>query len=70
MANPLCQDSCTKDESKLSFSSHSSNSDFMRFALAQGRLALHGCLPNPPVNCVLIRDNLVISQGHTQSPGL
>ena len=46
-----------------------SNAEFMRLALAQGRLALPGCLPNPPVGCVLVKDNLVISQGHTQSPG-
>ncbi|WP_339492855.1 bifunctional diaminohydroxyphosphoribosylaminopyrimidine deaminase/5-amino-6-(5-phosphoribosylamino)uracil reductase RibD [Pseudomonas sp. EA_15y_Pfl2_R67] len=48
----------------------SSNTDFMRLALAQGRLALPECLPNPPVGCVLVKDNLVISQGYTQPPGL
>lgn len=48
----------------------SSNADFMRLALAQGRLALPKCLPNPPVGCVLVRDNAVISQGYTQPPGL
>lgn len=47
----------------------SSNADFMRLALAQGRLALPKCLPNPPVGCVLVKDNAVISQGHTQPPG-
>jgi len=47
-----------------------SDTDFMRLALAQGRLALPDCLPNPPVGCVLVRDNVVISQGYTQAPGL
>lgn len=46
-----------------------SNTDFMRLALAQGRLALPECLPNPPVGCVLVQDNVVISQGYTQAPG-
>lgn len=47
-----------------------SNTDFMRLALAQGRLALPECLPNPPVGCVLVQDSVVISQGYTQAPGL
>ncbi|MCJ8207361.1 bifunctional diaminohydroxyphosphoribosylaminopyrimidine deaminase/5-amino-6-(5-phosphoribosylamino)uracil reductase RibD [Pseudomonas sp. RGM2987] len=47
-----------------------SNTDFMQLALAQGRLALPECLPNPPVGCVLVKDNVVISQGYTQAPGL
>lgn len=42
----------------------------MRHALAQGRKALPACLPNPPVGCVLVRDNEVISEGFTQPPGL
>lgn len=42
----------------------------MRRALAQGRNALPGCLPNPPVGCVLVRDSQVISEGFTQPPGL
>lgn len=42
---------------------------FMRMALAQGRQALPGCLPNPPVGCVLLREGVVISQGFTQPPG-
>ena len=41
----------------------------MRFALAEGRRALPVCLPNPPVGCVLVRDNEVIASGHTQPPG-
>ena len=46
-----------------------SDTDFMQLALAQGRLALPECLPNPPVGCVLVKDNAVISQGYTQPPG-
>lgn len=42
----------------------------MRHALAQGRKALPACVPNPPVGCVLVRDNEVISEGFTQPPGL
>lgn len=42
----------------------------MRLALVQGRLALPECLPNPPVGCVLVKDNLVVSQGFTQPLGL
>src|SRR5215510_3099328 len=29
---------------------------FMREAIAQGKLALPACLPNPPVGCVLVRE--------------
>jgi riboflavin biosynthesis protein RibD len=42
---------------------------FMRMALEEGLRALPGCLPNPPVGCVLVRDGLVVAQGHTQIPG-
>lgn len=42
----------------------------MRHALAQGRKALPECLPNPPVGCVLVRDNQVFSEGFTPPPGL
>src|SRR5471032_1077077 len=46
-----------------------SNTHFMQLALAQGRLALPDCIPNPPVGCVLVKDNVVIAQGYTQAPG-
>lgn len=46
-----------------------SHSAFMARALALGKLALPDCLPNPPVGCVLVRDNIVISEGYTQRPG-
>ncbi|WP_229999307.1 MULTISPECIES: deaminase [Pseudomonas] len=42
----------------------------MQLALAQGRLALPDCIPNPPVGCVLVKDNVVIAQGYTQAPRL
>lgn len=45
------------------------NEHFMRLALAQGRLALPGCLPNPPVGCVLVKEGEVIGRGFTQPPG-
>lgn len=59
----------TKHVSELYMSTPSSNTDFMRLALIHGRLALPECLPNPPVGCVLVKDNVVVSQGHTQQPG-
>lgn len=43
--------------------------DFMQLALAQGRRALPGCLPNPPVGCVLVKNGQVIASGFTQPPG-
>ena len=41
---------------------------FMRQALAEGQKALPACLPNPPVGCVIVRDNEVVARGHTQPP--
>ena len=41
---------------------------FMREAIAQGKLALPACLPNPPVGCVLVRQGLIIARGYTQPP--
>jgi pyrimidine deaminase RibD-like protein len=41
---------------------------FMREAIAQGKLALPACLPNPPVGCVLVRDGVIIARGFTQPP--
>ena len=41
----------------------------MRMALAEGRKALPGCLPNPPVGCVLVHRGKVLAAGHTQPPG-
>jgi pyrimidine deaminase RibD-like protein len=42
---------------------------FMRMALREGRRALPGCIPNPPVGCVLVRRGLVVATGHTNPPG-
>lgn len=39
----------------------------MRLALAQGRQALPHCLPDPPVGCVIVQGNTVISSGFTQA---
>ncbi len=41
---------------------------FMSEALAEGRKALPGCLPNPPVGCVLVRDGRIVARGFTQPP--
>lgn len=50
--------------------SNSRDIQFMRLALAEGRKALPGCLPNPPVGCVLVdEDDQVIGRGFTQPPG-
>lgn len=41
----------------------------MAAALEQSRLALPHCQPNPPVGCVLVKDDRIIASGHTQPPG-
>lgn len=41
---------------------------FMRQALDEGRKALPGCLPNPPVGCVLVRGGVTVARGYTQPP--
>jgi pyrimidine deaminase RibD-like protein len=42
---------------------------FMHLALLEGRKALPGCIPNPPVGCVLVRQGFVVATGHTNPPG-
>ena len=42
---------------------------FMLRALALSKLALPHCRPNPPVGCVLVKDNQIVSEGFTQVPG-
>ena len=42
---------------------------FMALALIEGRKALPGCLPNPPVGCVLVQEGRVIAAGYTNPPG-
>lgn len=38
-------------------------------AIGEGRKALPECKPNPPVGCVLVYNEKIISRGHTQAPG-
>lgn len=38
-------------------------------ALAISRRALPDCIPNPPVGCVLVRENNIVAEGYTQSVG-
>lgn len=42
---------------------------YMRFAIDEGRKAVSVCGDNPPVGCILVRNNLVIARGHTNAPG-
>jgi pyrimidine deaminase RibD-like protein len=42
---------------------------FMHMALLEGRRALPACIPNPPVGCVLVRQELVVATGYTNPPG-
>lgn len=41
----------------------------MSMALEESKKALPDCLPNPPVGCVLVKDDAVVSLGYTKSPG-
>ncbi|MDO8273073.1 MAG: HAD-IA family hydrolase, partial [Gammaproteobacteria bacterium] len=41
----------------------------MKLAIAEGRKAVSICGDNPPVGCVLVRNKVVIAQGHTNAPG-
>lgn len=41
----------------------------MKVAIKEGRKALEKCEPNPPVGCVLVKDGIIISKGHTNEPG-
>lgn len=41
---------------------------FMREAIEEGKKALPGCRPNPPVGCVLVRHGVIVARGHTQIP--
>lgn len=43
--------------------------EFMHIALAKGRRALPGCLPNPPVGCVITSNDRIVASGFTQRPG-
>jgi pyrimidine deaminase RibD-like protein len=43
---------------------------FMREAILEGRKALSICTPNPPVGCIIISDEKIISRGHTNEKGI
>lgn len=45
------------------------NENFMLRALEVSKNALPYCLPNPPVGCVLIKDNRIVAEGYTQKDG-
>ncbi len=45
------------------------DSKFMLKALELSKFALPACTPNPPVGCVLVKGNEIISQGYTQQIG-
>lgn len=42
---------------------------YMLRALQVSRKALSDCAPNPPVGCVLVKNNLIVSEGFTQAIG-
>jgi len=42
---------------------------YMLKALEISKNALPDCIPNPPVGCVLVKDNVVVSEGYTQAIG-
>lgn len=46
-----------------------SHKAFMALALSESQKALPHCLPNPPVGCVLVKDDVVVSTGYTRAPG-
>lgn len=45
------------------------NQQYMLQALEASRQALPNCQPNPPVGCVLVRNDKVVSVGYTQKVG-
>ena len=42
---------------------------FMAAALAESRKALPACRPNPPVGCIIISEDEIVSRGFTGAPG-
>jgi len=53
----------------LRYVNEDSQRQFMYLALIEGRKALPGCIPNPPVGCVLVRRGRVVAKGYTNPPG-
>lgn len=47
----------------------SMSNPFMLRALEISQQALPKCRPNPPVGCVLVKDNQIVAEGHTQAIG-
>ncbi len=45
------------------------NQQYMLQALEASRQALPDCQPNPPVGCVLVKNDKVVSVGYTQKVG-
>lgn len=41
----------------------------MQAALAESKQALPHCLPNPPVGCIIVRDEKIVAKGYTLPPG-
>ena len=41
----------------------------MAAALAESRKALPACQPNPPVGCVIVSEDQILSRGFTGAPG-
>jgi pyrimidine deaminase RibD-like protein len=52
----------------MTFSSEA-KARFMITALLESRKALPGCRPNPPVGCVIVLDDRIVSRGFTGPPG-
>jgi pyrimidine deaminase RibD-like protein len=42
---------------------------FMQAAIEEGKKAVSICMDNPPVGCVLVRNNTIVARGHTNAPG-
>ncbi|MGF1684993.1 bifunctional diaminohydroxyphosphoribosylaminopyrimidine deaminase/5-amino-6-(5-phosphoribosylamino)uracil reductase RibD [Photobacterium minamisatsumaniensis] len=42
---------------------------FMLRALEISKQALPKCIPNPPIGCVLVKDDSIVSEGFTQAIG-
>ncbi|MFM2608052.1 bifunctional diaminohydroxyphosphoribosylaminopyrimidine deaminase/5-amino-6-(5-phosphoribosylamino)uracil reductase RibD [Vibrio chagasii] len=45
------------------------NQQYMLQALQASHQALPDCQPNPPVGCILVKNDKVVSVGHTQKVG-
>lgn len=43
--------------------------EFMLQALEISKKALPNCIPNPPVGCILVKDNQIVAEGYTQAIG-